>query len=294
MVDEVVGTVQPLVAEEGKHARRSTAADDLGAMHADLTKVRQVLFNLLSNACKFTEKGTITLEAARAHGDGRRLDHLPRPRHGHRHDARSRSRKLFQPFTQADASTTRKYGGTGLGLAISKHFCEMMGGRGHRRERAGRRLDLHRPPAGDRGAPAAARRGQRAAGRAGRRATVLVIDDDPAVRDFMTRSLTAEGVRVVTAADGEEGLRAGRPVPPGRHHPRRDDAADGRLGGARRALKADPKLADTPGRHADDHERDEMGYVLGAAEYLTKPIDRERLADVLREVPRGRPGAPMC
>ena len=96
-------------------------------MHADLTKVRQVLFNLLSNACKFTERGTVSLEVRAGGVRRRRLAHLPRERHRHRHDAEQIGR-LFQEFSQADASTTRKYGGTGLGLAISRRFCRLMGG----------------------------------------------------------------------------------------------------------------------------------------------------------------------
>ena len=97
-------------------------------MHADLIKVRQGLLNLLSNAVKFTENGTITLRIARSR------DHLGRDRVvfeveddgiGMNPDELSR---LFRPFVQADASTTRRYGGTGLGLTITRRFCQMMGG----------------------------------------------------------------------------------------------------------------------------------------------------------------------
>ena len=100
---------------------------DLGTMRSDQTKVRQILLNLLSNATKFTTQGRITLAARRP-----RL--APQPggvrgvRHRHRDDRRSSWPALFQPFSQADASTTRNYGGTGLGLAITQHFCRMLGG----------------------------------------------------------------------------------------------------------------------------------------------------------------------
>lgn len=127
MVQEVAATIQPLV-DKNHNTLRVEYPDDIGQMHADLTRVRQVLFNLLSNACKFTENGTIHLQVQRLtitpdastiaftvsdSGIGMTPDQLGR---------------LFQAFTQADASTTRKYGGTGLGLVISRRFCQMMGG----------------------------------------------------------------------------------------------------------------------------------------------------------------------
>jgi len=123
LVDEVLATVQPLATQK-RNRLVVERAGDLGTMYADETKVRQVLFNLLSNACKFTEGGVVTLRVGREPGDamcfavsdtgiGLSPQQLGR---------------LFQPFTQADASTTRRFGGTGLGLAISRHFCRMMGG----------------------------------------------------------------------------------------------------------------------------------------------------------------------
>ena len=126
LVKEVAATVQPLITKNGNKLEVDCPAD-LGTMHADVTKVRQTLFNLLSNASKFTEKGTITLRVLRTlnpqpstfnfivtdTGIGMTPEQLA---------------KLFQAFTQADASTSRKFGGTGLGLAISRKFCQMMGG----------------------------------------------------------------------------------------------------------------------------------------------------------------------
>src|SRR4051812_21176604 len=121
VVAEVASTVQPLVQKKANRLEvRCPAA--VGTMHADLTKVRQVLFNLISNACKFTEKGTVTLEVARQEESGR--DWLTfRVSDTGIGMTPEQVARLFQPFTQADASTTRKYGGTGLGLAISKRFC---------------------------------------------------------------------------------------------------------------------------------------------------------------------------
>jgi signal transduction histidine kinase len=126
LIEQVAATVHPLVQKNG-NTLEVISAPDLGQMHADATRLRQCLLNLLSNASKFTDKGTITLKTDRQlyqgrdwllfrvsdTGIGMTLEQL---------------QKLFSRFSQADASTTRKYGGTGLGLAITKGFCQMMGG----------------------------------------------------------------------------------------------------------------------------------------------------------------------
>jgi PAS domain S-box-containing protein len=125
MIRDVVTTIQPLT-QKNANSLKVSCPDDLGGMHADLTKVRQSLFNLLSNACKFTEGGTVSLDVAREGGEagwvtfrvtdtgiGMTPEHVA---------------KLFQPFSQVDPSTTRRFGGTGLGLAITRRFCEAMGG----------------------------------------------------------------------------------------------------------------------------------------------------------------------
>jgi signal transduction histidine kinase len=122
LVRGVADTATPL-AEKGGSVLRVAAGEGLGAMRADLTKVRQCLLNLLSNACKFTHGGVVTLEVSRA---GDRLTF--RVTDSGIGMTPAQLGNLFQAFTQADASTTRKYGGTGLGLAITRRFCEMMGG----------------------------------------------------------------------------------------------------------------------------------------------------------------------
>jgi len=138
LLHEVAATVEPQLHQRG-NSLELRIAPDLGALHADPTRLRQVLLNLLSNAVKFTEGGTVTLRARRDDG---------RPMTDDGEDvvvvhlssvvfevcdtgigiSAEQLERLFQPFTQADASTTRRYGGTGLGLAISRHFCRMMGG----------------------------------------------------------------------------------------------------------------------------------------------------------------------
>jgi CheY-like chemotaxis protein len=189
--------------------------------------------------------------------------------------------KVFLPFTQADSSTTRKYGGTGLGLAISQRFCEMMGGEITVESRPGHgstftvRLPAHVA------APSSAPHEAPAAGPAGA-ATVLVIDDDRAVREFMTRSLATEEVRIATASDGEEGLRLAAEIRPAVIFldvlmPRMDGWA------VVSALKKNACLADTPVIMMTIMNEPEMGYLLGASEYLTKPIDRDQLTTLLQK-----------
>jgi signal transduction histidine kinase len=126
LIDEVTTTVAPLVGKNGNTLEVQRPAE-AGKAHTDVTRLRQCLFNLLSNACKFTQRGRISLEVTRDATGGR--DWL----RFHVRDSgigmtAEQMQKLFQPFQQADASTTRKYGGTGLGLAITRKFCQMMGG----------------------------------------------------------------------------------------------------------------------------------------------------------------------
>ena len=193
-----------------------TCADSLGAMRADLTKVRQILFNLLSNASKFTQQGHITLAVTR------RADWI----HFRVTDtgigmSSEQMEKLFQDFTQVDASTTRKYGGTGLGLAISRRFCRMMGGEISAESTlgAGATFECQMPatvvsvPADAPLAGDLTTADQRTPdGR--QRQTVLVIDDDPIVHDLLTRLLAREGLQVVSAFSGAEGLRLAAAVRP--------------------------------------------------------------------------------
>jgi signal transduction histidine kinase len=126
LVHEVVTTARPL-AEANRNALQVRCASDLGTMQADLSKVRQILFNLLSNACKFTEQDTVTLEVTREMMDGVAWIMFRVSDTGIGMPP-AQIEKLFQAFVQADTSTTRKYGGTGLGLAISQRFCHLMGG----------------------------------------------------------------------------------------------------------------------------------------------------------------------
>jgi GAF domain-containing protein/CheY-like chemotaxis protein len=286
LVRDIAAVIQPLAAKNGNRLDVQCPAG-VGTMHADLTKVRQALFNLLSNACKFTERGTIALTVARdSREDGDWLQFAVSDTGiGMTPEQLG---KLFEAFTQADAATTRRYGGTGLGLALSRRLCRMMGGDVTAESEAGRgstftiRLPVRVADLGEEAAiPAPAPAATSAMG------TVLVIDDEAAVRDLMQRFLSREGFHVVVAASGEEGLRQARELRPDAIT--LDVMMPGLDGWAvLSALKADPALADIPVVMLTIVDDKNLGYALGASDYLTKPIDRERLTTVLEKYRRER------
>jgi signal transduction histidine kinase/CheY-like chemotaxis protein len=283
MLRDVETTIQLLVEKNG-NTLVVHWSDQLGDMRADLTKVRQNLFNLLSNACKFTQRGTISLDVTREVVDG--LDWVTfRVSDTGIGMAPEQMTRLFQPFTQADASTTRQYGGTGLGLAITKHFCQMMGGDITVESTLGQgstfRIRLPALVNGSRAQPEPSVESQSEVLPAGA-GVVLVIDDDPTVRELLQRALTKEGIRVVSAAGGEEGLRLASEL-----HPTAitlDVMMPGMDGWAvLTALKADAELADIPVIMLTIVDDKNLGYALGAADYLTKPVDRDRLIAILQK-----------
>jgi signal transduction histidine kinase/CheY-like chemotaxis protein len=288
LVKDIGAVMQPLAAKNANRLELQ-CTDEVGTMRADVTKVRQALLNLLSNACKFTERGTITLAVSREPLDGQDSIVFTVRDTGIGMTPEQLAR-LFEAFSQADAATTRKYGGTGLGLALSRRLCRMMGGDVSAGSEAGRgstftiRLPAWvtevREPSAAPAPPAAA-----APAPLG---TVLVIDDEVSVRDLMQRFLVKEGFRVVIAAGGDEGLRRAREV-----HPDAitlDVMMPGMDGWAvLAALKADPAVADIPVIMLTIVDDRNLGYALGAADYLTKPIDRERLVAVLRKYRRDLP-----
>jgi signal transduction histidine kinase/CheY-like chemotaxis protein len=288
LVKDIAAVIQPLAAKNVNRLELR-CPEDVGAMRADLTKVRQALFNLLSNACKFTDRGTISLAVAREARDGQDWMVFCVSDTGIGMTPEQIAR-LFEAFSQADAATTRKYGGTGLGLALSRRLCRMMGGDVTVASEAGRgstftiRLPAHvAEPAEEPVAPAPLADHMPAGV-----GTVLVIDDEATVRDLMQRFLIKEGFRVVTAAGGEEGLRWARELRPDAIT--LDVMMPGMDGWAvLSALKADPDVADIPVIMLTIVDDKNLGYALGASDYLTKPIDRERLVTVLKQHRRDRP-----
>jgi CheY-like chemotaxis protein len=196
--------------------------------------------------------------------------------------------KLFQPFTQAETSTTRQYGGTGLGLTITKRFCQLMGGDITVESEPGKGTTFTIKLPAQLGVPAtpSTRRGEVSAEAGPRGAnTVLVIDDDPAVCELLRRFLSKEGFQVASASGHDEGLRLAEALRPAVIT--LDVMMPGMDGWAvLTALKADPALADIPVIMLTILDDKNLGYALGAADYLTKPVDRDRLMAVLQKYRR--------
>jgi CheY-like chemotaxis protein len=300
MVAEVASTVQPLMAKNGNRLEVICPAD-AGRMRADTTKVRQTLFNLLSNASKFTEKGIIRLEVARVSSHqsavigGRAHAQSGSPNTDHCSlitfqvsdtgigMTPEQMGRLFEAFSQADASTTRKYGGTGLGLAISRKFCRMMGGDLAVSSQPGKGSTFTATlPAEVRSQPSGSGTSfltRPTTGTSG--TTVLVIDDDPAARDLIERTLNKEGFRVLLANDGPSGIEMARELRPrvitlDVMMPRMDGWA------VLTALKADSATADIPVIMLTIVDEKQIGFALGASDYFTKPLDWSRLAASLQ------------
>jgi PAS domain S-box-containing protein len=307
MIDEVASTIRPMV-EKNANTLHIERVADLGAMHADQIKVRQGLFNLLSNAAKFTHDGTITLKVERQLMEGSEwiMFRVADTGIGLSHE---QIVKLFQDFTQADASTTRKFGGTGLGLALTRRFCQIMGGdvTVHSMPGEGSIFTIKlpaivsdvKPEAADEIAGAEAVTASPDGG--GRDVTehfpdnascVLVIDDDPVQRDLMQRFLSKEGFYVQTAAGGDAGLRLARQLRPVAitldvMMPDMDGWT------VLSALKSDAALRDIPVIMVTMLDDPERGFALGAADYATKPVDRQRLSQILKKYTCPHPPCPV-
>jgi signal transduction histidine kinase/DNA-binding response OmpR family regulator len=293
MVAEVASTVRPLVAKNGNQLEVVCPAD-IGMMRADTTKVRQTLFNLLSNASKFTEKGTIRLEVGkvtsnqspviRSEASGGSLITF-RVRDTGIGMTPEQMGRLFEAFSQADASTTRKYGGTGLGLAISRKFCRLMGGDLTVTSVAGKGSTFTATlPSEVQSQPTEG--GTSFFSRAGTKpelgSMVLVVEDEANARELIARTLTKEGFRVELATDGKTALEMARTLKP--QVITLDVMMPGMDGWAvLTALKADPATADIPVIMLTIVDEKQIGFALGAADYFTKPIDWSRMTASLQK-----------
>ena len=273
LLEEVLTIVKPL-ADKSENVIKLNCPADVGSFRSDQTKVKQCLLNLLSNANKFTSKGTLTLTVARESGSrvcfgvsdtgiGMTKEQLDR---------------LFQPFSQSEASTAKRFGGTGLGLAITKHFCTLLGGDVTVESTPGKgstfiirlpdQTRVFRAPA----VPPAPADG---------RVTVLVVDDDPTVLSLLAKTLEKESYRVISARNGIEALALAR-----EHRPQAItlDVLMPQMDGWRtlQELKADVELRDIPVIMVTVLNERGMAIPLGAADFMTKPVDRQRLAAILR------------
>ncbi len=309
LIDSIISTAQPLV-DRNSNTLEVEWDKEIEIMNADVTKVRQILLNLLSNAAKFTTAGQIKLKISPL-----RLE----PENSENSDGENAVLNwiqfqvsdtgigmsseqldlLFQPFTQGDASTTRRYGGTGLGLAISQRFCQMMGGSiiVESQQNIGSTFTLilpvdvkkqqqpeNRPEEDEDWQPPVSQVNrqhcQTNTGTPRASNTILVIDDDQMAQDLIVRSLTGEGMNIETASSGEEGLRKAKDL-----HPDAitlDIMMPSMNGWAvLSALKADPELADIPVIVLSFISNKTRGFALGASDYLIKPVDGKRLAKLV-------------
>lgn len=290
MINEVVSTITPLVKKKN-NTLQVQSADNLGTMHADLIKTRQCIFNLLSNAAKFTENGIITLRIDRKIEPDREWLIFQVEDQGIGINA-SDMQRLFEPFTQADSSTTRKFGGTGLGLTITMRICEMMGGNITATSELGQgSIFTIRLPALCQKLPVAEPplvhiEEQINNNSAQQGAVVLVIDDDPAVRDLVQRFLVKEGFHVETATNGEDGLRLAKIFHP--YAITLDVIMPGMDGwSVLKALKESSDTANIPVIMLSFTDNQELSFALNAVEYLSKPVNREQLLRALRKYRKG-------
>jgi signal transduction histidine kinase/CheY-like chemotaxis protein len=276
LIDEVIGTARQL-AEQNKNRLVVESQENLGSLTVDPMRLRQILLNLLSNACKFTKQGEVMLRARKV-VDGRNWIEIAVADTGIGMTAEQQA-KLFEEFTQADTSTARQYGGTGLGLAITRKLARMMGGDVTVTSQPGKgSVFTVRLPGS---AEPLANKSTDADGNPPSTDCVLVIDDDATARELISDHLKAEGFSVVTAVGGLEGLKFAKELLPTAITL---DVMMPDLDGwsVLAALRQDPELAEIPVimiTIVDEHRR---GIALGAAGYLTKPIDRERLHRLIR------------
>jgi len=300
-VEDVIALTQPLV-QKNRNTLVLTGDPDAGSMHADALKLRQMLFNLLGNACKFTSDGQVELNVTKAT--------TPAGEPGIQFTVRDsgigmtpeQCAKLFQPFTQAESSTARKYGGTGLGLSITKSFSEIMGGSVRVESEQGKGSafivtlpltvrDL--PPEGSEAPPEASTTPDDQHDPATGRRLVLVIDDDPYVHDMLRRTLPRESYDLAVATAGEAGLTRARELKPDAIL--LDIVLPGLDGWSVLAeIRKDPALAAIPVLILTILDQADRARATEADGFFTKPIDRERLLEALGRIPPPpvpRPGA---
>jgi signal transduction histidine kinase/DNA-binding response OmpR family regulator len=282
MIDNIATTIRPLV-DKNRNKLKVLVQSDVGSMTADQTKLRQTLLNLLSNACKFTESGTIIVEAVRENQDGSGWLRFNISDTGIGMN-KEQLGWVFDTFTRAPSSTKKSYDGAGLGLSISKQFCQMMGGDIEVTSAVGegstfsvRLPDVVIP---DVKPPLPATLTPTLSQPLG---IVLIIDDDEAVLDLCQRFLTKEGFAVVMAQQGEEGIALAKKLRPTAivldiMMPHMDGWE------VLSVLKGDPATAEIPVIMMSMLDEREIGFALGATDFIMKPIDRKQLSGLLKKV----------
>ncbi len=292
LIDDIVDAIKPLIEQQNNHLVIDSA-DNLDSMHADITKVRQILFNLLTNANKFTKQGTIELNW-QSYQQQNQQDWLKiEVKDTGIGMTPAQLTKLFQAFTQADVSTTRKYGGTGLGLAITKTFCGMMGGNISVESELGVgstftvRLPVHVVESQQQDSVTKKLVKQTdelpsLESSVTSENTVLLIDDDPLTHELIEGFLVKEGFKVIATTDPEKGVKIAKKTRPNVIildiiMPKMDGWT------VLKYLQTDLDLASIPVIMTTFLPEQNLGYALGATDYLTKPIQIKQLKAILQK-----------
>jgi signal transduction histidine kinase/DNA-binding response OmpR family regulator len=305
LVEDVMSTIRPL-ARKNRNTISVTSQGNVRTMFSDSGRVRQVLLNLLSNACKFTEDGSVSLKVS-----SETMDQTEWLTFSVSDTGIGISQKmitqLFKEFTQAENSTARKYGGTGLGLAISRRLCQMLGGDITVKSEPGKgtvfiaKLPADATESGNGTGvieaspseamtsleaeefqkPSASQQEDAALSSGKNNETLLAINNDPAECDLIRRFMEMEGFRVYTALNASEGLRLAHEV-----HP--DvislDVLMSEIEGwmVLSQLKEDPRLAPIPVVMLSVEDEKEKAIELGASDLLTKPIEWDQFLEVVK------------
>ena len=290
-VETVLDVLQSVAKPHGEKNRNQVkfaVADALGVMRSDETRLRQSLLNLISNACKFTEEGEVTLSATCSESDGVEWIEFAVSDTGIGM-TQAQMDKIFDDFTQAEAETTAKFGGTGLGLSITKQLVEMMGGELSvgSEEGVGSTFTIKVPREVRQVEEVESTEAGLLSGidevMNHANLTLLVIDDDPLAHDLVKRKLGAESYNIISALDGADGLVKARSQRPDLIL--LDILMPGKDGWTVLAeLRADADLNDIPIIVISMLDDDQSATALGASAYMTKPVDRDRLVGNIQAI----------
>ena len=273
LIASVMSTTSGLVKDKPITLHRDLPAD-LPTVRADAMRIRQILLNLLSNAAKFTDEGSITVHASVKDGPTGHPEITVKVTDTGPGIALEDQKKLFQPFSQVDASPTRKSGGSGLGLSISNHLIQMHGGRIGVESAAGTGSTFY--------FTLPAFRGKNESDILQGNRTILAIDDDPQVISLYERYLQPQGYQVIPLSDPSRAVERARQLKP--FAVTLDIMMPGYDGWrVLNELKSDPATRDIPIIVCSIVEEREKGFSLGAADYLVKPILED---DILNSLDR--------
>ena len=281
VLDEVIATISPL-AHKSNNQLEFVHDDKLPSLINDVTKFRQIFFNLLSNACKFTTNGHIQLSAVLDTYSIPAVIRISVTDNGIGMDGQQTA-IIFDAFVQADSSTTRQYGGTGLGLALCKQYCELMGGHINVKSEIdqGTVFTTEFPVNLPEGLPTLEQRVEQTSDKPANR-SILVIDDDPVVLALSERYLRRNEYQISLCDNAKQGiLLAEQDQPDIILLDLMMPVIDGWT--VLSVLKENPKTAHIPVVLLTMLDEQELGIDMGATDYLTKPIDWEKLKRIISE-----------